>query len=51
MRVFKTLLLSNVYILLYKRTIKIARLTRIYERFNTIKVSEDINLQLKISRS
>ena len=31
MHVFKTLLLSNVYILLYKRTLKIARLTRVYE--------------------
>ena len=33
MHVFKTLLLSNVYILLYKRTLKIARLTRVYESF------------------
>ena len=40
MHVFKTLLLSNVYILLYKTTLKIARLTRVYECFNYIEVNK-----------
>ena len=40
MRVFKTLLLSNMYTLLYKTTLKIMRLTRIYESFKYIEVNK-----------